>query len=102
MALPPDGAAHGLDELRGVLEEWFGRGEDEAWIGLARHRDRAVEAGAAIEEALGLLGEDALELAAFGLGVARTRLGEITGRSTMGAVGEEVLAEIFSRFCIGK
>ncbi|MCA9650199.1 MAG: 50S ribosome-binding GTPase [Myxococcales bacterium] len=102
VALPPDGAAHGLDELRGVLEEWFGRGEDEAWIGLARHRDRAVEAVAAIEEALGLLGEDALELAAFGLGVARTRLGEITGRSTMGAVGEEVLAEIFSRFCIGK
>jgi tRNA modification GTPase len=39
-----------------------------------------------------------IDLAAVHLTVAVQALGEITGES----VGEDLLAEIFSRFCIGK
>lgn len=96
-------AVEGLDTLREALREWFHAGADQAWIGLARHRERAREALAALEEAREHLRHDEhLELAAFTLGVAESRLGEITGRSALGPVGEEVLASIFARFCIGK
>jgi tRNA modification GTPase len=96
-------AAEGLDAVRGALLEWFRSDGEPAWIGLSRHRDRAREAVAAIDEALACLdGDDRLELAAFALGVAESRLGEITGRSALGPVGEETLAAIFARFCIGK
>jgi tRNA modification GTPase len=93
----------GLDALREALLAWFRGDGDLAWIGLARHRARAREALDALEEARAHLGGDErLELAAFALGVAEARLGEITGRSALGPVGAEVLAEIFARFCIGK
>lgn len=97
------GEASGVEDVREALRSWFRAGQDQAWIGLARHRSRAEEAVAAIDEALGHLADDqTLELAAFALGVAQTRLGEINGRSAMGVIGEEVMAEIFARFCIGK
>jgi tRNA modification GTPase len=77
--------------------------DGEQWIGLARHRDRASEALMALAEARAALREGAgLELVAFSLAVAQRALGEITGHSGLGPVGEEVLDAIFSRFCIGK
>ena len=93
-----------IDALRERLESWFAREGEEAWIGLARHRDCAREARAAIEEArVSLLDSDeGLELVAFHLAVAQARLDEVRGRSSLGPVGEEILAGIFSRFCIGK
>jgi len=98
-----ESGGEGLDQLRAALIEWFRAGQEQAWIGLSRHRQRASEAVAAIDRALEQLQDDErLELVAFELGLAQARLGEITGRSAMGAMGEEVLAEIFSRFCIGK
>ena len=78
------------------------RGDEAAWIGLARHDARATEALEAAREAALAIDEDRLEVAAFTLGVAFGRLGEISGRHRLGAVGEDVLAAIFSRFCIGK
>jgi tRNA modification GTPase len=99
----PGVATEGLDAVREALLAWFRGGADQAWIGLARHRERACEALAVLEEAREHLRHDErLELAAFALGVAESRLGEITGRSALGPVGEEVLASIFARFCIGK
>jgi len=103
VALRPGHAPEGIEVVRGALREWFDAGRDQAWIGLWRHRERAREAVEALDEALEQLHDDErLELAAFGLGVAEARLGEITGRSALGPVGEEVLASIFARFCIGK
>jgi len=80
-------------------------GETSApWIGLARHEARAREALEAMEEAVGTLdrGIDHLEIAALPLMIAWSRLGEILGAHALGAVGDDVLGEIFSRFCIGK
>jgi tRNA U34 5-carboxymethylaminomethyl modifying GTPase MnmE/TrmE len=92
----------GVDEVRRVLGDIVGGDAAQGWIGLARHRDRAAEALAELGLAAAQLERDALELMAFHLGVAATRLGEIRGRSSLGPVGEEVLARVFARFCIGK
>jgi tRNA modification GTPase len=79
------------------------RSDNEQWIGLARHRDRAHEARDALAEACSLLQASAgLELIALALAVASRSLGEITGRTQLGAVGEDVLRAIFASFCIGK
>ncbi len=94
----------GTEQVARALLDWFRVGEEPAWIGLARHRDCAREGHEALREAQRELGDDGgrLELVAFSLGVAQRRLGAITGRHALGAVGEEVLERIFSRFCIGK
>jgi tRNA modification GTPase len=92
----------GLDVLQQAIRDAL-RTDDEQWIGLARHRDRAREARDALAEAGVLLQTSAgLELVALSLAVASRSLGEITGRTQLGAVGEDVLRAIFSSFCIGK
>lgn len=93
----------GLEDVEAELARWFAEGRDQAWIGLARHRDRAAETVDALERAATLLGDEgALELIAFELGVAESRLAAITGRTQLGPIGDEVLDRIFSSFCIGK
>lgn len=94
---------HGVDAIKLRLREWFEAGGSQAWIGLARHRERAAEAIEQLQAAASILREDGpLEAAAFELAAAELRLGEITGRSALGPIGEDVLDRIFSRFCIGK
>lgn len=94
---------HGLEDVHAALRAWFARDQDRAWIGLARHRDRAAEALDALGRAGTLMAEDAaLELIAFELGVTEARLAAITGRTQLGPVGDEILTRIFSTFCIGK
>lgn len=96
-----DGA--GLEALREAIARLSSQGADAPWIGLARHRDRADAAAVSLVAAReGLEREVPLEIVAFQLGVAERELGEICGRSTLGPIGEDVLARIFSRFCIGK
>jgi tRNA modification GTPase len=93
----------GVDGVRAAIAAWAGGAAADGWIGLARHRERAEEARAALERADGCLREDrGLELIAFELAIAEQRLGEITGRSSLGPVGAEILDGIFARFCIGK
>lgn len=93
----------GLETLRARLERWATGDGEEPWIGLARHRDRAEEAMQALVEAQEIFARvEPLELVAFQLAVAERRLAEVTGRSALGALGEDVLGRIFSRFCIGK
>ncbi len=64
-----------------------------------RHRDALARAAAELHDAVvGLERGLPIDLAAVNLTVAVQALGEVTGES----VGEDLLAEIFSRFCIGK
>jgi tRNA modification GTPase len=103
VATPDGGDACGIDDVRDALARWFRAGEDTAWIGLRRHRDRAAEAADAIADARARLEDDrGLELVAVALAEAQSRLGEITGRGAAGPIGAEVLDRIFARFCIGK
>jgi tRNA modification GTPase len=95
-------SGEGVDAVRGAIGAHVGLDTTDAWIGLARHRDRAAEALAELELAAERLAEDAIELLAFHLGAAAQRLAEIRGRSLLGPIGEDVLARVFARFCIGK
>jgi tRNA modification GTPase len=98
-----DGRREGVAELESALHGWFADRGESPWIGLARHRDRATEAVEELDRAIGQLEDDEhLELAAFSLGAAERRLGEITGRSALGPIAQEVTDRIFARFCIGK
>lgn len=98
-----DGGADGVEDVEAALRAWFARDQDRAWIGLARHRDRAAEALGALGRAAELMAEDsALEIIAFELGVTEARLAAITGQTQLGPVGDEILTRIFSTFCIGK
>ena len=64
-----------------------------------RHRDALARAAVELHDAVvGLEQGMPIDLAAVHLTVAVQALGEVTGES----VGEDLLAEIFSRFCIGK
>ncbi len=98
-----DSGVRGVDAMRDALQGWAEARGAEPWIGLARHRDRVSEALVALAEADRLLETGGLlEVAAFQLGVGERRLAEISGRSALGPVGDEVLSSIFARFCIGK
>lgn len=97
------GTMGGVEELRAALQMWAQSRVAQPWIGLARHRDRVADSREALDDAAAVLDlSGPLEIAAFQLGVAEQRLTEVTGRSTLGPIGAEVLADIFSRFCIGK
>jgi tRNA modification GTPase len=87
----------GIADLRAWLLEvagWQPHGE-----GLFMARERHL---IALRQALGLLeiavGQQALELKAEDLRVAQAALGRITGEVS----ADDLLGEIFSRFCIGK
>jgi tRNA modification GTPase len=64
-----------------------------------RHRNTLVKADEAIQRAIACSNNgEPLELTAFELREALSRLGEITGETCT----DEILDDIFSRFCIGK
>lgn len=95
--------AAGLDELRAEIARRLGAGGDRATAPYltnarqARCCARAAEALARAAAALDGPGA-ALDLAAADLLDAQDALGEILGRVT----SDELLGEIFGRFCIGK
>ena len=95
-----DGA--GLDELRRVLLEMAGwqAAPEGVFIARARHVHALQGARAHLEEAQALAAQadGALDLLAEELRLAHQRLSEITGAFTP----DDLLGEIFSRFCIGK
>jgi tRNA modification GTPase len=90
------GAGIGLlhDELLRVAG-WAGHGED---VLLARERHLEALRVAAAKSALAARRLDRLELAAEELRLAQEALASITGEFT----ADDLLGEIFGRFCIGK
>ena len=91
----------GIDELRQVIiESVLGNDNaEDAILSRNRHVEALSLAVKALEKCLLLLTAEAnTELVAEELRQARNRLDEITGSTTT----EELLDQIFSRFCIGK
>ncbi len=93
----------GLDRLAKTVEELFSLGEitqkqDAAVINL-RHKQAIVEAEACLSNALLTLKAGMpLDLMSVDLRMALEALGTITGQT----VSDEIVDEIFSRFCLGK
>ncbi|MGI9068251.1 MAG: tRNA uridine-5-carboxymethylaminomethyl(34) synthesis GTPase MnmE [Pyrinomonadaceae bacterium] len=92
----------GLEPLTAAILEPFGSVDSEA-VGLlitdSRHYDLLRRAQSSLEESITLLGQNASEeIILVGLHNALKFLGEITGETT----AEDILAQIFSTFCIGK
>ncbi len=92
----------GLDALRRALLERAGwqAGTEDVYIARTRHVHALQRTQRHLHAALGCVaqGDRALELLAEELRSAHNTLGEITGRMT----ADELLGEIFGRFCIGK
>ena len=92
----------GLEEVKnGVYERLLSRGfaKGNVLVTNIRHRDALAKALAAVERAIGCFtNSDPLEFAALEIREALGHLGEITGETYT----EDILNDIFSRFCIGK
>jgi tRNA modification GTPase len=92
----------GLDALRAQLLQWAGWEQSTEGLFIARQRHLTALAGVGthLELADGWLsqGGDHLDLLAEELRLAQVALGEITGEFN----ADDLLGEIFSRFCIGK
>ena len=94
-------SGEGIELLQQVLEMAVAGDTDSEDVLLAqtRHLHALEAAGVAVAQAALVAGEGgALELAAEELRLAQTALGRITGTVTT----DDLLGEIFARFCIGK
>jgi tRNA modification GTPase len=100
VAIEASGADPLRDALRDALPSVLGmRAGEEAPAAIARHEALLDEAERALRRAeTALLADDSYDVIAVDLTDARRALGEIVGRG----VDREVVAAIFSRFCIGK
>jgi tRNA modification GTPase len=100
VAIRPGGAEPLVGAIRAALPRVLGDAAgDELPTASARQEALLAEAHAALRRAEAGLGEDAsYDLIAVDLTDARRALGEVVGRD----VDREVVAAIFSRFCIGK
>jgi tRNA modification GTPase len=100
VAIEASGADRLRDALRDALPTVLGtRAGEEAPAAIARHEALLNEAEEALRRAeTALLADDSYDVIAVDLTDARRALGEIVGRG----VDREVVAAIFSRFCIGK
>ncbi len=91
----------GIEALESALKECVGYelGDEGSFMARRRHLDALERTAAAVDAANDVLRTHrAGELAAEELRQAQQALGEITGEVT----SDDILGEIFSRFCIGK
>ncbi len=90
----------GLDALRQALLKRVGwhAVPEGVFLARSRHVEALRRAGWHLEQAEAQIGDQALDLLAEELRLAHNALGEITGAFS----ADDLLGEIFSRFCIGK
>ncbi|HET6655320.1 MAG TPA: tRNA uridine-5-carboxymethylaminomethyl(34) synthesis GTPase MnmE [Gammaproteobacteria bacterium] len=89
----------GLDELIGLIKAIVGyQGGGDNFMARRRHLDALARAGEHLSTARRHYDDRSGELIAEELRLAQQALGEITGTVT----SEDLLAQIFSSFCIGK
>ena len=88
----------GLDLLRATLLEIAGwqPGSEDVFMARARHLDALVRAAGHLDKAARVVSQ--IELFAEELRLAQSELSSITGEFA----ADDLLGEIFSRFCIGK
>ena len=92
----------GLDKLSVCIEKMFHLGEitadETVTITNLRHKQALASAKQHLEHAYKSIGKVPVDLAAIDITNAIGALGEITGQT----VSEEIVEQIFSRFCLGK
>lgn len=88
----------GLEELKGALLEWAGWKPQAEPLFIARQRHLEALQEASRHLGVALLHKDRIEFLAEDLRLAQEVLGRITGEFS----SDDLLGEIFSRFCIGK
>ncbi len=99
MAVRPGGAEPLRDAVRASLARLWGSPGDELPTTSARQEELLRSAVEALDRAeAGLRRNASYDLIAVDLTDARRALGEIVGRG----VDQDVIASIFSKFCIGK
>lgn len=95
-------SGQGLDKLKGIIERLYPVGNGQLQEGLiissARQYASLCQAKQSLEQALDTLNAYTGDLAGFDLEKAFELLGQTDGRS----VNEQIVSQIFSRFCVGK
>ncbi len=94
---------HGLDDLENTLQEMFLNGEvsfnDEVYITNVRHKSALIDAYNSLEKVMDSIDMQMPEdFFSIDLLDAYEALGSITGET----IGEDLVNEIFSKFCMGK
>lgn len=90
----------GIDALRKLIVSFAPEeGEESSALSQARHAQAALRACASLKDAIRAIDEMMpLDVCAVDLSAALDALGEITGET----MSEEVISEVFARFCVGK
>ena len=90
----------GLDALRRLIVSFAPEeGEESAALSQARHAQAALRACDALDDAMRAIDDGMpLDVCAVDLAAALDCLGEITGET----MSEEVISQVFARFCVGK
>lgn len=101
-ALPKEGEPQGLDILEERIAEKFALGKiggNDVYISNTRQRDSLIKAKESLNLALESVNSGMpFDLLWVDLEDALSALGEVTGKT----VREEIIDDVFSRFCVGK
>ena len=90
----------GLDVLKAAIAAFAPEdGAESSMLSQARHIEAAHRACASLEDAVRAIDDEMpLDLCAVDLSAALECLGEITGET----MSEQVIDQVFARFCVGK
>lgn len=92
-----------IDDLKDIIYNMFIKGDisgnDECIITNIRHKNLITKANESLNDAIYLIeNKETIDMVLIDLKQSADFLGQITGET----VGEDIIREIFSRFCLGK